>query len=395
MNLISWNCRGLAAASTVQELKDLCLRVKPVLLFLMETRAKYQKVEEIRRKLHFDYVCCVEPEGLSGGLSLLWSKKLEIEVVDTCKNYIHTFCKVKEDGDMWDATFVYGNPKFSERRYLWDELSRLHTTSTSPWMCIGDFNEILSQEEKIGLRPHCPNKIHLFKQFVDEAGLMDMEIKGCRFTWMSNPRNGFITKERIDRLLVNWEWRQIYPNAIVTATPPISSDHSPLILTCKPKVGDGGLFKYEMYLEDHEDCHRVIDEGWNVEQFDEDPWGNLLGRFQSCKRTLTKWDKEQFKNAAQELSKLKRRLAQLLNTVDSEVNYVEVNELKEKIKKLWDHEEKYWGQRSRLKWIKWGDRNTKFFHASTIQRRDRNRIQRLKNSNGEWVEGQEEVTKVI
>ena len=100
MNLISWNCLGLVAASTVQELKDLCLQVKPVLLFLIETRAKYQKVEEIRRKLHFDCVFCVEPEGLSGGLSLFWSKKLEIEVMDTCKNYIHTFYRVKEDGDM-------------------------------------------------------------------------------------------------------------------------------------------------------------------------------------------------------------------------------------------------------------------------------------------------------
>ena len=83
---------------------------------------------------------------------------------------------------------------------------------------------------------------------------------------------------------------------------------------------------------------------------------------------MTKWDKEQFKNAAQELTKLKKRLAQLLNATNSDMNYVEVNELKEKIKKLWDHEEKYWGQRSWLKWIKWGDRNTKFFHASTIQR---------------------------
>ena len=32
---------------------------------------------------------------------------------------------------------------------------------------------------------------------------------------------------------------------------------------------------------------------------------------------------------------------------------------------------------------------------STIQRMDRNRIQRLKNDVGEWVEGQEEVLKVI
>ena len=100
---------------------------------------------------------------------------------------------------------------------------------------------------------------------MDEAELMDMVIQGCKFTWMSNPRNGFITKERIDRVLVNWGWRQLYPNGVVTAIRPISFDHSPLILTCKPKVGDGGLFKYELYWEDHEDCERVIKEGWNSE----------------------------------------------------------------------------------------------------------------------------------
>ena len=57
------------------------------------------------------------------------------------------------------------------------ELSRLHIISDSPWMCIGDFNEILSQEEKIGLRPHCSNKINLFKEFVNEAELMDMVLR--------------------------------------------------------------------------------------------------------------------------------------------------------------------------------------------------------------------------
>ena len=85
----------------------------------MGTRAKLQKVEEFRRRLLFDHVYCVEPEGLSGGLSLFWTKKVEIEVVEACRNYIHTLCRVKDDGDMWDATFVYGNPKFNERRHLW------------------------------------------------------------------------------------------------------------------------------------------------------------------------------------------------------------------------------------------------------------------------------------
>lgn len=37
-------------------------------------------------------------------------------------------------------------------------------------------------------------------------------------------------------------------------------------------------------------------------------------------------------------------------------------------------------------WIKWGDHNTKFFHATASQRRRRNCIARLLDSNGLWQE---------
>lgn len=54
-----------------------------------------------------------------------------------------------------------------------------------------------------------------------------------------------------------------------------------------------------------------------------------------------------------------------------------------------------WSQRSRALWIKLIDHNTKFFHATTSQRRWRNRIEGLQNDNGKWQENQENVESII
>ena len=48
-------------------------------------------------------------------------------------------------------------------------------------------------------------------------------------------------------------------------------------------------------------------------------------------------------------------------------------------------EELLWFQNSREEWLSWGDRNTKFYHASTIIRRSMNKIEALKDSKGDWI----------
>lgn len=50
-----------------------------------------------------------------------------------------------------------------------------------------------------------------------------------------------------------------------------------------------------------------------------------------------------------------------------------------------------WFQKSREKWIAFGDRNTKFFHTSTIIRRRRNRIEMLKSDDGSWISEPQEL----
>lgn len=48
-------------------------------------------------------------------------------------------------------------------------------------------------------------------------------------------------------------------------------------------------------------------------------------------------------------------------------------------------EELLWCQRVRYRWLQFGNRNTKFFHASTIIKRKRNKLETLKDDDGNWV----------
>lgn len=51
-------------------------------------------------------------------------------------------------------------------------------------------------------------------------------------------------------------------------------------------------------------------------------------------------------------------------------------------------EELFWKQKSRLKWLKEGDRNTRLFHSSVLQCRARQYIGRIQNDQGIWLEDQ-------
>ncbi|XVF30600.1 hypothetical protein REPUB_Repub16aG0072300 [Reevesia pubescens] len=50
--------------------------------------------------------------------------------------------------------------------------------------------------------------------------------------------------------------------------------------------------------------------------------------------------------------------------------------------------------RSRVKWLQYGDRNTKFFCQTAIQRRQGNKVLCLKVEDGSWIKDEGEVTRL-
>ena len=92
----------------------------------------------------------------------------------------------------------------------------MSTGRNIPWVCLGDFNEILFQSEKKGKKDCNPRQMRDFSEAIEAANLGDLGYSGHIFTWSNGRKGDEEVCERLDRALVNEEWRKMYPTAIVS-----------------------------------------------------------------------------------------------------------------------------------------------------------------------------------
>lgn len=230
----------------------------------------------------------------------------------------------------------------------------------------------------------------MFTKFIDANGLIDMSLKGCRFTWNNNRDDGNV-RERVDRMMYNGAWQFKFPDASLSVLPALGSDHSPLVLTLQPTLQQHQkAFTYEEFWETHGELPSLIKELWVCNQET-----SIDEKIDRIKNVLTTWNKMTFKRADWQIRKLKSRLTNLENNNTGGRNMQEIRHCKNLINNLWEPEELFWKSRSRLKWLCEGDRNSKYFHATALQRRGRNRVTRLRNANGDWIEDNVELKNMI
>ncbi|KAA3459484.1 reverse transcriptase [Gossypium australe] len=59
-----------------------------------------------------------------------------------------------------------------------------------------------------------------------------------------------------------------------------------------------------------------------------------------------------------------------------------------------DKDERYWEQRTRINWLRYGDKNTAFFHSQASSRRRKNMIQKMQSDNGQVTENIQDIKNI-
>lgn len=154
-------------------------------------------------------------------------------------------------------------------------------------------------------------------------------------------------------------------------------------------------FKYEAMWLRAAHYKDTLEKAWAAGRNDslslQSTWINL-NRVASCLRT---WSKESFGCILKQINKMERRLRTIRSSPISADSLAEERKIEGLLFDLFEREEILERQRSRVDWLREGDRNTKFFHARAAARRRANKISSLLRDDGSSCDSQGEIKGMV
>ena len=171
----------------------------------------------------------------------------------------------------------------------------------------------------------------------------------------------------------------------------VASDHRPIVKTIEDKVIKyRRFFRFDKRWIGEDGLMESIRRGWNINRGR--ARAGIVDKIHSCRHEISAWRKLNPPYGKDKIDSLQRALEEIQN--DFTKFNEEVLEVSRKLQEAYRDEEQYWEQKSRTNWHVLGDRNTKFYHTLTKQRRIQNRIIGLHNEEGNWVNSEQDVEGV-
>ncbi|KAF5442124.1 hypothetical protein F2P56_037171 [Juglans regia] len=374
---MAWNCRGLARPKAIRNLRANIRKYNPDVIFLSEILVSDERTISIVNSLGFHLFVHYPAECKKGRLLLLWRPGVEIEPVNININAISVLVYSDPTHQPWIITYVYAPAQWNNKAGFWSHLDSLYQAFPGPWICLGDFNDLIDQNKKSGGRPIYYNPNKGLKALMDRNGLIDIGYMGPKFIWTNNRQGQALIRERLDRAIANQEWRLLFLDATLQHLASSASDHHPILLYTTANTRQAPSFKFEEFWTREPLSHQKISEAWSKHHFS-NPSYILCKKIKSTKEALKVWNKDHFRRINHNIHQLESELLEVQEADMTPSNQEKERFLQHRIHKQREYEEILWKQKSRLTWLTSTDLNTKFYHLITTIRRRRNTIDSIK-----------------
>ena len=133
-------------------------------------------------------VFMVPQHNTRGGLALFWPTDMNVDIQSFSNWHIDAIIDHGVDHAQGFTGF-YGDPDTVSMENSWSLLKMLSSQFQLPWVCLGDFNEILLAKEKQGWLDRPERQMQSFCDALDFYRLKDLSFNGFQFT-SSNKRPG-------------------------------------------------------------------------------------------------------------------------------------------------------------------------------------------------------------
>jgi hypothetical protein len=119
---------------------------------------------------------------------------------------------------------------------MWTLLQNLKNESDLPWCVLGDFNGAMWSFEHFSVAKRAEAQMLAFRDTLEMCGIVDLGFCGLPYTYDNKRKGRGNVRVRLDRVVADNQWRNIFAEAFVVHKVSPCSDHLPILLKCEKEV---------------------------------------------------------------------------------------------------------------------------------------------------------------
>ncbi|KAK9756426.1 hypothetical protein RND81_01G096300 [Saponaria officinalis] len=396
MKGLSWNCRGHS-----NPLAPIILKIRAMLayhyydfVFLQETKYNVDHVASLFTNYGIPNFYGVDASGRSGGLFVGLKYSIFLRLVMDCKNFI-ILESMDDNGCFWYLCCVYGEPLLAKRKEMWEYLETWLIQNPKPFIIFGEINQVDYSMDKLGGSSSFIEGAEWFNAWKCRMNLLDVQAKGPKFTWTNKRDGNDRLFERLDKAYISHDLFSFYPDVGVQHFPIQFSDHAPIEINFSMNRPSGRRpYKIEAWNLELSDCIDLIQNAWK-EDFRGSPSFRCLRKLSTVRSLLKNWSITKKNEWGKRWDDFDLSLETALSNGLKDGNFMEYNNIHDKLVEFSTAAASYWKQRAKLKWAIEGDTPSRFFFNWAKGRANANSIFCVKDVTGSWQYRMEDIRGIF